>query len=108
MYDLADGEARAKAYPASFHIPDAVSRYTFVPGCWVKLAFEDPENNHRGERMWVKVTGPGSVAGTWVGTLDNMPTMEWGGLVYGDNVYFEPKNVLDIMPEGAAAYRLTL
>ena len=91
IYDLIDGEERARQHPTTFKIPSADERRGVRPGDWCKLGFHADAGV---ERMWVKVTSAGD-ANAYAGSLDNKPTIV--PLKLGDEVAFEPRNILDIL-----------
>lgn len=99
VWSLVDGEARAKEHPGTFEIPPRKEREQLQPGYFAKLIFVTPQMvaQNVGERMWVRVlerkTGASGVY--YRGQLDNSPGLV-SGIKAGDELQFEPKNVIDI------------
>lgn len=96
-YTLNDAELMYRAFPDSFHLPDAGE---VGPGSFVKLAFQIPQwdgdtEQPRGERMWVlveKVNG-----NDMSGKLFNSP-MEFdpSALKQGDTVEFQRRHIYQV------------
>ncbi|MCP4957641.1 MAG: DUF2314 domain-containing protein [Actinomycetia bacterium] len=100
-WDLESAEARNRANPDSFQIPDRIHHERLLPGLLAKLLFRiAPEGETASttiERMWVMVTG--EVDGTYMGMLENAPATELGTdhyLVRGAEIAFGPEHVIDV------------
>ena len=87
-YSLTDAEVRHRQYPETFVIPPIAERMSLRDGDQVKLIF----NNE--ERMWVEVRRQ-DMAG-YLGKLVNRPVRTTRTLKCGDEIYFEPRHVIEI------------
>ncbi len=85
-FELLDGVALNAANPDRCEIPTDSEKAGIVVGDFVLLGFAHPDGG--GEKMHVRVTGDG------VGVLDNQPILI--SLQLGDEVRFQPENILDI------------
>jgi hypothetical protein len=94
--ELGNGEERATAHPATFHIPSKAAREDLRPGDCVKLLFR---RDNMGERMWVEVLAR-AVEGYYIGELDNDPFVFVGLLKDRDTIHFRSEHVLSIIRRG--------
>ena len=101
-YRLIDGFERSNLHSETFNFPsfDAISKLR--AGDFVKIGVEfspDPENGHDGERFWVRIVSAfePETATCFIGNIDNdLHCGTLHGLRYGDEIGFEPNNVLAI------------
>jgi len=87
--NLLNAEDQNKRYPKTFKIPSLEDRSNLEIGDIVKLVFTDIN-----ERLWVVITKVKN-SDTYVGMIDNDP-LDNSLFKYGDEVCFEPKNVLEV------------
>jgi uncharacterized protein YegJ (DUF2314 family) len=99
MYTLENIEETARENPDTFKILPKEARETLRKGDFAKVIFkfrpisdEDPA----AERMWVLVSNPTVDGKTYLGVLQNKPTIA-PDVDYGDLIYFRPENVCQIM-----------
>ena len=99
-YTLEDPRPIAQSSPYTYYIPPADHIAALRPGDIAKLIFlgQPGGRQFNGERMWVKVTGRDGQ--TLIGALDNEP-FDMPQLAVGDEVHFEPHNVIAIEYENA-------
>lgn len=93
-FRLGDGEARHRAAPRSFFIPDRAERDSLQAGDLAKLLFEISEPDPGlpdAERMWVSVTGRD--ADGYTGVLTNEPALITT-VRQGDAIRFGPEHVI--------------
>ena len=107
-YRLIDGYERHNRDPDTFDFPgfDAVSRLR--PGDFVKIGVEfpaDPDTGHDGERFWVRIASAfePETATCFIGNIDNdLHCSGLHGLRHGDEIGFEPNNVLAIAKDSSS------
>ena len=86
VIDLVNARALALGHEYFEQPSDAVIR-KIRPGDFVKVC-------RRGERLWVRVTG--FVGRRYHGQIANEPIRNLD-LAFGDQIYFERKNIYDVM-----------
>ena len=97
MYKLGNGVERNRKSPDSFWIPSDKDKDQVKPGDFAKLIFEGTSSGGA-ERMWVRVTSRDGNSLT--GKLYNTP-YELTGISPGDEVEFNPDNIISILPPEA-------
>ena len=89
--ELMDADEWHKLHPTTFWMPPMEERQALPEGTHVKLVFE---GEPMAERMWVRIDWR-SPERAYYGTLINAPVYN-KNIDYGDEVFFEPRHIIDI------------
>lgn len=91
-YSLVDGVERNTNHPDTFWIPSEEEKNSLKVKDLAKLGFLSKKDG--GERMWVEITERNG--DSFKGVLRNNPVLL--KLNYDDEVVFESKNIIDVLP----------